>query len=270
MLQSGADRARKTLETVQWWTDDDVVAAELSVRPPAAASETDVASASAPALRAEEIRTALLACGVAAPLVYLASDVIAGLRWDGYSFRDQTISELNANGSPVRSVTIALGFLGYSLLIAFGIGIWRAASGIRRLQLSGGALAVIGLSALWALPFASMNLRGTEQGVAGAKHLISGMIAIPLLIVAMGLAASTMGRLFRVYSIATVVVLLVFGAWAGARTTGMEEGLSSPWAGVIERISVYAYQLWIVVLAIALLWGRFLCTKITGRETRAE
>jgi hypothetical protein len=48
---------------------------------------------------------ALLACGIVAPLVYLASDVIAGMRWKGYSFRDQTISELNAIGAPTRALT---------------------------------------------------------------------------------------------------------------------------------------------------------------------
>jgi len=213
----------------------------------------DIAEESRFLLRPRKIGKFLLACGVAAPLVYLASDIVAGVRWEGYSFRDHTISELNANGSPVRPITIALGFVGYPLLIAFGVGVWRTASGNRKLQLAGGALVLLGLSALWAVPFASMNLRGTEQGAAGARHLASGMIAIPSLIAAMGLSATVFGGRFRLYSLATVVVLLAFGAWAGARTTGMEQGLATPWAGVIERISVYAYQLWIVAFAFRLL-----------------
>ena len=49
------------------------------------------------------MRRALLLCGVLSPLLYAAADVLAGLRWDGYSFRDQTISELGAIGAPSRA-----------------------------------------------------------------------------------------------------------------------------------------------------------------------
>lgn len=47
----------------------------------------------------EESHTRPCARGIVAPLVYLASDVIAGMRWEGYSFRDQTISELKCDWS---------------------------------------------------------------------------------------------------------------------------------------------------------------------------
>jgi len=39
-------------------------------------------------------RKILLASGIAAPLLYAVADLVAGTRWQGYSFRDQTISEL--------------------------------------------------------------------------------------------------------------------------------------------------------------------------------
>ena len=42
----------------------------------------------------------LLSCGVAAPLVYMFTDAILAIRWEGYSYRDQTISQLNAIGAP--------------------------------------------------------------------------------------------------------------------------------------------------------------------------
>lgn len=40
------------------------------------------------------LRKVLLASGIVAPLLYAVSDVVAGMRWEGYSSRDQTISEL--------------------------------------------------------------------------------------------------------------------------------------------------------------------------------
>src|SRR5918994_4074571 len=110
-------------------------------------------------------QNALLACGIVAPLVYLASDVIAGIRWEGYSFRDQTISELNAIGSPTRGLTIALGLAGYTVLVAFGVGVWRSAPLNRRLRVAGGALVAIGVLSLFAVPFASMHVREAEESL---------------------------------------------------------------------------------------------------------
>jgi hypothetical protein len=102
---------------------------------------------------------ALLASGIVAPLLYIAADVIAGLQWEGYSFRDQTISELNAIGAPTRPLTITLGLAGYTFLVAFGVGVWRLTPGNRRPRVVGSALVVFGVLALWAVPFASKSLR---------------------------------------------------------------------------------------------------------------
>jgi hypothetical protein len=198
-------------------------------------------------------QTVLLACGVIAPLVYLASDAIAGLRWDGYSFRDQTISELNAIGSPSRSLTIALGLAGYACLTAFGAGVWRAARTRRGLRLAGGALAAFGLLSLWAVPFASMHVRGAERGLGDTLHLVDGAAAGLLFAVALGGAAASFRTRFRIYSVATLLVVLGFAAWSGMDGARIADGLATPWVGVKERVSVYAYQAWFVALALTLL-----------------
>jgi hypothetical protein len=91
--------------------------------------------------RERTTQLALLPCGIIAPLLYIATDVIAAMQWEGYSFRDQTISELNANGSPTRPLTIALGLGGYTLLIGFGVGVWKSARENSRLRVVGGTLA---------------------------------------------------------------------------------------------------------------------------------
>jgi hypothetical protein len=48
-------------------------------------------------------RKVLLSCGVAATLLYFGMDLLATWRYDGYSYTDQTISELSAVGAPTRS-----------------------------------------------------------------------------------------------------------------------------------------------------------------------
>lgn len=201
----------------------------------------------------ERERRILLACGIAAPLVYLAADVIAGLRWEGYSFRDQTISELNALGAPTRTLTIVLGLAGYSLLAAFGVGVRRCAPLHRRLGLVGGALVTLGLLSLFAVPFASMHVREAEESLSDTLHLVGGGIALVLLLVVIGFGASVLGTGFRVYSVATVLVLLAFGAWSGLDGPELADDLATPWVGVKERISVYAYQGWLVAFSVALL-----------------
>ena len=51
----------------------------------------------------------------------------------------------------------------------------------------------------------------------------------------------------------TMLIFLVFGALGGAAAGGIAANLPTPWLGVYERINIFGYMLWIVVLAIALL-----------------
>ena len=199
---------------------------------------------------------ALLASGVVAPLLYIATDVLLALRWDGYSYRDQTISELNAIGAPTRPLSIALGLVGYTLLVAFGAGVWRSAAANRRLRVAGGALVVFAVKALWAVPFAPMHVRGVARSFSDTLHLVDGATAGLLLLVAVVFAAAALGKRFRIYSIATILVVLAFAARTGMDGARIAENLSTPWVGIMERISVYSYQLWLIVLALALLRRR--------------
>jgi hypothetical membrane protein len=199
------------------------------------------------------VRRLLLLCGVLAPLLYAVADILAGLRWAGYSFRDQTISELGATGAPSQPLFAALLIPSYLLLTAFGVGVWQSAEGRRRLRIAGGLLIGYGVLALTVGQFASMRPRGTEQGMAGALHLTEAGVAMLILLSAMGFAATALGRHFRLYTIVTIVVMLAFGGWSAMEIPRVEAGLSTPWVGVKERIYWYAYQLWFIVLAVTLL-----------------
>jgi hypothetical protein len=82
------------------------------------------------------------------------------------------------------------------------------------------------------------------------------MVTVLLMLLAIGFAATAFGKRFRLYSIGTIVLLLVFGALTGLDASRLEANLPTPWMGVWERINIYAYMLWVVVLATALLRGR--------------
>jgi hypothetical protein len=70
------------------------------------------------------LRTVLLACGIASSVLYVATDLLASLRYEGYSYVDQQVSELLAAGSPVRTLMVGLNVIPYAVLVtAFGVGV---------------------------------------------------------------------------------------------------------------------------------------------------
>ena len=198
------------------------------------------------------VRKTLLICGVLSPLLYAVADVVAGKQWEGYSFRDQTISELGAIGAPSRPLFAALLLVVYALMVAFGVGIWKSAGGIRRLRVVGGLLVGLGVMALTIGQLAAIHMRGTEQR-ALTLHLVEGMAAMLMIFTAMGIAGTIFGTRFRLYTIATIILVLGFGAWAVSEVSRAEQGLATPWVGVKERIFWYGYQTWFIVLALTLL-----------------
>jgi uncharacterized protein DUF998 len=68
---------------------------------------------------------ALAVCGLAAPLVYVAAAMAAGLKYPGYDHLRNFISELGASGSPSAAI-MNFGFLLYGILVAaFALAIHR-------------------------------------------------------------------------------------------------------------------------------------------------
>jgi hypothetical protein len=199
------------------------------------------------------VHIALLACGIVAPLLYVATDLILTMRWEGYRYWDQTISELNAIGAPTRALSIVLGIIGYAFLAAFGVGVWKTATTNRRLRVSAAALVGLGVFGWLGVPFFPMHGREAEETLTDTLHVAQLAVAGPLILVIIGFGAAAFGWRFRLYSVATVLVTIVFGAWSGTYGADIADGLETPWVGLIERISVYAYQLWIAVFAAALL-----------------
>jgi len=197
-------------------------------------------------------RKLLLACGILASLLYVATDVLAAVRWEGYSYTAQTISETFALGAPTRPLVLLRG-LGYSVLvIAFGLGVRGSASGKRPLRVAGGLLIGIAVVDLVAPFVAPMHLRGAERTLTDTMHIVLASVDILFILLILGFGASAFGRRFRHYSIGTMLVVVVFGTLAGLDGPRIAAGLPTPRVGVTERTSVYSYMLWLAVLAIGL------------------
>jgi hypothetical protein len=80
-----------------------------------------------------------------------------------------------------------------------------------------------------------------------------GAVTEMLYLVALAFAAKAFGRQFRIYSIATFLVLLIFGALTFANAPNVGKNLPTPLIGVWERINIGVFLLWVIVLAVILL-----------------
>ena len=203
------------------------------------------------------LRTALLVCGVLSSLLYVGADLLAAARFPGYhDFTSQAISELTAVGAPTRGSVEPLLIAYDFLIIAFGVGVWRSAGRKRAMRLVGGLLAGIGVLGLVAIPFTPMHLRGTGSLSSDAPHIAVTGVIVLFILSAVGVGAFLFGRGFRLYSLATLATLLVFGTWTSFEAARLVADQPTPWLGVSERIHIGAYLLWVLVLAVMLLRSR--------------
>ena len=197
----------------------------------------------------------LLVCGILASLLYVVSDIISAMSWEGYSYLDQSVSELRAIGAPTRPFLVPV-LLIYALLeIAFGWGVRGAAGKKRSLRIDGFLLIGLGVIDLVA-PFTPMHLRGTESTLTDTMHIMFTVVTVLLILLIIGFGAVADGKRFRLYSIATILILVLCGAWAFSDAPRIAANLPTPWVGVRERINIYGYRLWMLVLAIVLLRAR--------------
>ena len=208
------------------------------------------------------IRKILLVCGVVSSLLYISTDILLGLSWHGYSFTSQAISELSAIGAPTRPLWIAMTFLYSPLLVAFGIGVLKAAEKKRSLRFTGILLIIWGLLGFVWL-FFPMHMRGEIGSVTDTMHLVMSGVTVLLMILFIGIGSAANGKWFRIYSILTILAMLVFGALVGKMAPQVAAQLPTPWMGVMERVSVYAPMFWVIVLATTLL-------KIQSKDTKPQ
>jgi Protein of unknown function (DUF998) len=212
-------------------------------------------------------RKLILVCGILAPLLYVATDTVAAIRWEGYSYTAQTISETFAIGAPTRPLVLLRG-LGYSVLvIAFGLGVWGSASGKRTLRVAGALLVGIAVVDLLAPFLAPMHLRGAERTLTDTMHIVLASVDVLFILLIIGFAAPAFGKRFRLYSIGTILVVVLFGTLAGLDGPRIAANLPTPWVGVTERVSVFSYMLWLVVFATKLLrvQGQLVQAGLGGR-----
>jgi hypothetical protein len=196
----------------------------------------------------------LLGCGIVGPAWWVGMDVVGSLRYPGYSYVDQTISELSAQGAPTKTFMLIFSGIPYLvLMLAFGVGIWVTAGESRAGRITAALVlgeVVWGVAGGLAFP---MAMRGHEETLRNQMHGWYG-IGMPIFfLLAVAFGSRLFGKRFRYYSYGTVLVLLVFGALTAMQAPKVPANEPTPWIGVEERINAYLPMLWFVVLAFGLL-----------------
>jgi hypothetical membrane protein len=207
-----------------------------------------------PARSGSTVRQVLLACGILSSLLYVATDVLGGMRYEGYSFTSQAISELMAIGAPSEALVDPL-FITYGVLaLAFGVGVFREGAGRSRAMRITGAL-LIGYAAIGFMgpTFFEMHQRGAGGSASDAPHVVLTGALVLLTLLAIGFGAFALGTRFRVYSFATLLTVVVLGALTAPYGARLAAGQPTPGFGIVERVNIYSSMAWVAVLAIALL-----------------
>lgn len=193
----------------------------------------------------------LLSCGVLSAVGYVATDLAASFMYQGYSIREQAVSELFAIDAPTTSWVVPAFSLCSVLLLAFAVGVWRSAGAkrlVRLLAVMFSASAVIGLLVWNIFP---MHMRGVERSFTDTVHLILATNPFVLLTLILAIMAFRGG--LRVYSAITIVVMVVPAVAAFSYAQALDMNQPTPWLGATERLAQYGYEVWQAVLAFAFL-----------------
>ncbi len=199
-------------------------------------------------------RKILIFCGILSSLLYVATDIIAVIQWKEYSMVDQTVSELFGIDAPTKTLVTFL-FIVYALLIyAFSVGIYFSAGSRRVVRIAAVLIAGKEVLGLIGTIFFPIHLRGIQGNYSDIMHgVITATGVFLFMFPAMGFGAFAFGKKFRIYSIITMILFIVCGILTGMKQPAYAANAPTPGMGILERINIYGYMIWIIIFGYSFL-----------------
>ena len=199
----------------------------------------------------------LMLCGASAAMIYIGTVILGGLLRPGYSHISMAISELVADGAPNRSLLSSLFLLYNILLTVFGIGLLLTVNSRSGRKLSGFvgsiALVLVGIAGILMELVFAQEPGGTARTFTGMMHFVmAGIASLGTMVAVLGI-----GLWFRnihemkpyvLYSIISVTIIFVSGGSSAAAMSN-----HSPFFGLIERITILTFTLWIFIIGLKML-----------------
>ena len=208
---------------------------------------------------AMDSRKALLLCGIAAAIVFVVINLLAGplwgILWRGhpYDYLSQSISDLSAIGSPTFAIAYPLTILYGLLMTAFGVGIWLLGRGNRAMRLTAALLLGYALLGLVAAIFFPNRLTGDIASAAdNILYVVPMALSIFCILFAIAAGAIAFHSWFRIYSLGTLglfAALTLLSIFVFPRLS-VEPVVRT---GLQERAMMFFNLLWVVLLAM-MLW----------------
>jgi len=199
-------------------------------------------------------RKFLLFCGVLASLLYIAMNLFIPPLYEGYNWITQTVSELSAVDAPTRPLWFVLGII-YTLLVAvFGWGVFKSAGEKRSLRIVGILMFLHGVLGLTWSPMHQREVLAAGGGTfTDIWHLVMATVTVLLMFLSIGFGAAAFGKGFRFYSIATIIVFIVFGVLTFVEAPNVDKNGSTPYIGLWERINIAVFMVWLILFSFNLL-----------------
>ena len=195
-------------------------------------------------------RKYLLYCGIAASFLYIAMNIFIPFLDKRYNWITQTVSELSAVDVPTRPLWFPLGIIYTLLIAAFGWGVFRSAGQKRSLRIVGILLIINGLIGLTWSPMHQREVLVAGGGTfTDTWHLVMASVTVLLMFFSIGFGAAAFGKGFRVYSIVTILVFIVFGILTFVEAPNVDKNLTTPYIGLWERINIAAFMSWLIVFS---------------------
>jgi hypothetical protein len=194
----------------------------------------------------------LMLCGVAAAIIYVGTVFLGGWLRPGYSHISMAISELVADGAPNRAL-LSSSFLVYNALLSiFGLGLFLKANSHSRGRISGmiGSLTLllVGLAGILMELAFPQEPGGTATTFTGIMHFVMAGVAalgtmVAILMLAFWFKNIPALKGYVGYSLISVAVIFISGGLGAAAMAN-----HSPLFGLIERITIFTFTLWISVV----------------------
>ena len=192
----------------------------------------------------------LLVCGILSSLWYFAVNIYVPLHYEGYNHKTFTVSELSAIDSPTRLLWVLIVLLYPLLFVSLGWGILKLANKNFPLRIMGSLIIVYSFFNMYWPP---MHMRGNEATFTDTLHIVWSFITVLLMMIIMGFGAASFGKQFRIFTIVSMLVLVLFGALTSTEAPNIATNGPTPMIGIWERINIGVFMVWVIVLAIELL-----------------
>lgn len=197
-----------------------------------------------------KMQKGLLVCGILSSAWYIIINFYVPRQDEAYSVASLTVSELSAIGAPTRILWILL-VLAYPLLFsAFGWGVLMMAEGKRTLRTVGGLILAYSIFNLFWPP---MHMRGNEPTLTDTLHIVWAIITNIFMWSFMILGAIALDKRFRIYTIVSIILHLVFGYLTFLEAPNIAKNDPTPMIGIWERVNILIFMLWVIVFAGVLL-----------------